>query len=153
MSLHTRTVLSLVASSLLVLGLLHFASVGASAAPAPKHDRAVSATPAAWTPAVDNGSVQGFAQVGQTMVAVGDFTSVTPSGGSSVARGGAVAFNASTGALVAGLLFGVVQTLTIAYLPSRLSDIIIFSILFLVLLVKPNGLFGRDEAGAMRGRR
>lgn len=57
------------------------------------------------------------------------------------------------GALIAGLTFGVVQTLTIAYLPSRLSDIIIYSILFLVLLVRPNGLFGRDEAGAMRGRR
>jgi branched-chain amino acid transport system permease protein len=57
------------------------------------------------------------------------------------------------GALVAGLLFGVLQTLTVAYLPSRLSDMIIFSILFLVLLVRPNGLFGSYGAGVMRGRR
>jgi branched-chain amino acid transport system permease protein len=57
------------------------------------------------------------------------------------------------GALVAGLLFGMIQTLTIAYLPSRLTDTIIFSILFLILLVRPHGLFGRPEAGSLRGSR
>ena len=57
------------------------------------------------------------------------------------------------GALFAGLLFGMIQTLTIAYLPSGLTDAIIFSVLFLILLIKPNGLLGRDAAGAMRGRR
>ena len=57
------------------------------------------------------------------------------------------------GALVAGLLFGMIQTLTIAYLPSRLTDTIIFSILFPILLVRPHGLFGRPEAGSLRGSR
>ncbi len=46
------------------------------------------------------------------------------------------------GAVVAGLLLGVVQTLTIGYLSSGLSDAIIFSLLFLALLVRPTGLFG-----------
>ena len=46
------------------------------------------------------------------------------------------------GALIAGLLLGLVQTLTIAYVSSGLSDAIIFSILFAALLVRPTGLFG-----------
>jgi branched-chain amino acid transport system permease protein len=46
------------------------------------------------------------------------------------------------GALVAGLLLGLVQTLTIAYVSSGLSDAIIFSILFVTLLLRPTGFFG-----------
>ena len=46
------------------------------------------------------------------------------------------------GAVVAGLALGVVPTLTIAYLSAGLSDAVIFSILFLMLLLRPNGLFG-----------
>jgi branched-chain amino acid transport system permease protein len=57
------------------------------------------------------------------------------------------------GALLASLLFGMIQTLTIAYLPSGLTDTIIFSVLFLVLLVRPNGLLGRAATGSMRGSR
>ncbi|MBU3737412.1 MAG: branched-chain amino acid ABC transporter permease [Rhodoferax sp.] len=57
------------------------------------------------------------------------------------------------GAMVAGLLFGMVQTLTSAYLPAGLTDAIIFSLLFLVLLVRPNGLFGVQAADVMRAQR
>jgi branched-chain amino acid transport system permease protein len=46
------------------------------------------------------------------------------------------------GALVAGLLLGMVQTLTIAYVSSGLSDAIIFSLLFATLLLRPTGFFG-----------
>ncbi|MBU3737832.1 MAG: branched-chain amino acid ABC transporter permease [Rhodoferax sp.] len=56
------------------------------------------------------------------------------------------------GALVAGLLLGMIQTLTVAYLPSGLTDTIIFSLLFLILLIRPHGLLGKPEAGLMRGR-
>jgi len=56
------------------------------------------------------------------------------------------------GALLGGLLFGMIQTLTVAYLPSGLTDAIIFSLLFVILLVRPHGLLGKPEAGAMRGR-
>jgi branched-chain amino acid transport system permease protein len=57
-----------------------------------------------------------------------------------------------TGALVAGLLLGIVQTLTVVYLSSGLSDAIIFSILFLTLLMRPTGLFGtmRNERRVAR---
>ncbi len=47
---------------------------------------------------------------------------------------------------------GMMQTLTVAYLPSGLTDTIIFSLLFLILLFRPHGLLGKPEAGAMRGR-
>ena len=57
------------------------------------------------------------------------------------------------GALLASLIFGMVQTLTIAYLPSGLTDTIIFAALFLILLVRPHGLLGKEDAGDLRGRR
>ena len=56
------------------------------------------------------------------------------------------------GAMLAGLLFGMIQTLTVAYFPSGLTDAIIFSLLFLLLLIRPHGLLGKPEAGAIRGR-
>lgn len=46
------------------------------------------------------------------------------------------------GAVIAGLLLGVVQTLTVGYLSSGLSDAIIFTLLFAALLIRPTGFFG-----------
>jgi branched-chain amino acid transport system permease protein len=57
------------------------------------------------------------------------------------------------GALLGGLLFGMLQTLTVAYLPSGLTDAIIFAILFLILLLRPNGLLGKEAAGHIGARR
>lgn len=57
------------------------------------------------------------------------------------------------GALLAAIVFGMVQTLTIAYLPSGLTDTIIFAALFLILLFRPHGLMGKEDAGNLRGRR
>jgi len=57
------------------------------------------------------------------------------------------------GALLASLVFGMGQTLTIAYLPSGLTDTIIFAALFLLLLFRPHGLLGKEDAGSLRGRR
>lgn len=45
------------------------------------------------------------------------------------------------GALVAALGIGVLQTLTTTYVSSQLSDVIIFSLLFVMLLIYPTGLF------------
>jgi branched-chain amino acid transport system permease protein len=56
------------------------------------------------------------------------------------------------GALLAGLVLGMIQTMTVAFLPSGLTDTIIFSLLFIILLIRPHGLLGKPEAGAMRGR-
>jgi branched-chain amino acid transport system permease protein len=57
------------------------------------------------------------------------------------------------GALIAGLLIGIIQTLTVAYLSAGLADAIVFSALFLVLLVRPTGLFGGAAAVARVTRR
>jgi branched-chain amino acid transport system permease protein len=56
------------------------------------------------------------------------------------------------GAMLGGLLFGMIQTMAVAYLPSGLTDAIIFSMLFFILLVRPHGLLGKPEAGVLRGR-
>ena len=100
MPLHLRRIAALFLGVFMVAGVLNVASTSASAAP--NHDRIVSAVPPAWTPAVNDGSVESIVQTGSTMVAIGDFTNITPSGGSAVSRDGAFAFNATTGALVAG---------------------------------------------------
>lgn len=57
------------------------------------------------------------------------------------------------GCVVAALLFGVIQTLSIAYLPPGSSDIILYSLLFVVLLIRPSGLFGNDASVVAVGRR
>ncbi|GIM28033.1 branched-chain amino acid ABC transporter permease [Clostridium polyendosporum] len=48
------------------------------------------------------------------------------------------------GALIGGLFMGVAETLTKAYISSRLADAIAFSILIIVLLIKPAGLLGKQ---------
>ena len=45
------------------------------------------------------------------------------------------------GALLAGVLLGVIQTLTTVYISSELSDAVVFGLLFIVLLVRPSGFF------------
>jgi len=47
------------------------------------------------------------------------------------------------GALIGGLLLGVIEILGRAYISSQLADVIVFLVLILVLLVKPTGLLGR----------
>ncbi len=56
------------------------------------------------------------------------------------------------GAVAASLLLGILQTMTVAYLPAGLSDTLIFSTLFVVLLFWPNGLFGGATVPAGMGR-
>jgi branched-chain amino acid transport system permease protein len=46
------------------------------------------------------------------------------------------------GAVIAGFLLGLIQTMTIAYVSTALSDAVIFSLLFLILLIRPTGFFG-----------
>jgi branched-chain amino acid transport system permease protein len=48
--------------------------------------------------------------------------------------------NSPSGAIVGGLLIGVIESVAAGYLPSGYKDAIAFGILFLVLLVRPPGL-------------
>lgn len=47
------------------------------------------------------------------------------------------------GAMVGGILLGVIEILGKAYISSQLADAIVFAVLIVVLLVKPTGLFGK----------
>ncbi len=47
------------------------------------------------------------------------------------------------GALIGGILLGVIENLSKAYISSQLSDAIVFSVLIIVLLVRPTGLMGK----------
>ena len=47
------------------------------------------------------------------------------------------------GAFIGGLLLGVIENLSKAYISSQLSDAIVFAVLIIVLLVKPTGILGK----------
>ena len=49
------------------------------------------------------------------------------------------------GAVVGGLVLGVIEQITAGYLPSGYKDAVAFLILILVLLVRPQGLLGKSE--------
>lgn len=48
------------------------------------------------------------------------------------------------GALIGGLLLGVIEIISKAYISQQLSDAIVFSVLVIVLLVKPTGILGKQ---------
>ena len=48
------------------------------------------------------------------------------------------------GAFIGGILLGVIEILSRAYISSQLSDAIVFSVLIIVLVVKPTGLLGKQ---------
>ncbi|MGF0039363.1 branched-chain amino acid ABC transporter permease [Peptoniphilaceae bacterium SGI.131] len=49
------------------------------------------------------------------------------------------------GAVIGGFILGIVEALTKAYISTELGDAFVFGILILVLLFRPNGLFGKKE--------
>ncbi|MGF7011490.1 branched-chain amino acid transport system permease protein [Lachnospiraceae bacterium PF1-22] len=77
------------------------------------------------------------------------YPSVTPYTG---AMPGIKAFTAAVfggigsipGAMIGGILLGVIEIFGKAYISSQVADAIVFSVLIIVLLVKPTGLFGKN---------
>ncbi|MDF2472735.1 MAG: inner-rane translocator [Anaerocolumna sp.] len=49
------------------------------------------------------------------------------------------------GAMIGGVLLGVIESISKAYISSELTDAIVFGVLVLVLLVKPSGLLGKNR--------
>lgn len=47
------------------------------------------------------------------------------------------------GAMLGGILLGIIESLSKAYISTNLADAIVFSVLIIVLLVKPAGLLGK----------
>jgi branched-chain amino acid transport system permease protein len=51
------------------------------------------------------------------------------------------------GAIVGGLLVGIIEQMASTYISPKSSDIVIYVLLLLILLVRPWGLFGQKELG------
>jgi branched-chain amino acid transport system permease protein len=49
------------------------------------------------------------------------------------------------GAMLGGLLIGLAESFSAAYISSTFQDLIVFSLLIVVMLVRPRGLLGRAE--------
>jgi branched-chain amino acid transport system permease protein len=47
------------------------------------------------------------------------------------------------GALLGGILLGIIETFAKGYISTELSDAIVFSVLIIVLVVRPTGLLGK----------
>ena len=47
------------------------------------------------------------------------------------------------GAMIGGIVLGVIENLSKAYISTQLSDAIVFAVLIIVLLVKPTGILGK----------
>lgn len=50
------------------------------------------------------------------------------------------------GAMLGGILLGIIESLSKTYLSTQLSNAIVFGVLILVLLIKPSGLLGKSRA-------
>ena len=49
------------------------------------------------------------------------------------------------GAMLGGLLLGLFESLTQGYISGRLSDLIVFAILIVMMIVRPTGLLGKAD--------
>ena len=47
------------------------------------------------------------------------------------------------GAMLGGVLLGIIEIFAKAYISTQLSDAIVFAVLIIVLIVKPTGLLGK----------
>ena len=79
---------------------------------------------------------------------VSTYPSLTPTTGS---MPGIKAFTAAVfggigsipGAMLGGIVLGIIEIFSRSYISTQLSDIIVFAVLIIVLLVKPTGLLGK----------
>jgi branched-chain amino acid transport system permease protein len=77
-----------------------------------------------------------------------DFNAITPTMGQPILLKGIAAIILGgmgdiRGALIGGLFLGFAEVLSKGYLASQMGDAVAFGLLFLILLVRPSGLFGR----------
>ena len=78
-----------------------------------------------------------------------DFNAITPGMGQPMLHKGVAVIILGgmgdiRGALIGGLFLGFAEVISKAYLSSQMGDAVAFGLLFLILLVRPSGLFGRQ---------
>ena len=77
-----------------------------------------------------------------------DFNAITPLMGQPILHKGIAVIILGgmgdiRGSLIAGLFLGFAEVMSKAYLSSQMGDAVAFGMLFLILLIRPSGLFGR----------
>jgi branched-chain amino acid transport system permease protein len=82
-------------------------------------------------------------------IVVGAMTSLSPALGGAALGVLAViilgGFDSILGAIVAGLIIGLIESLTAGYLGGKVRDIVPYVTVLLILMVKPYGLFGTRQ--------
>ncbi|MCX7680000.1 MAG: hypothetical protein N2316_12405, partial [Spirochaetes bacterium] len=58
-----------------------------------------------------------------------------------------------TGAIVGGILIGLIETISTAFIPLAYKDAITLAVLLVVLIFKPSGLFTSRDFAAIGGLR
>jgi branched-chain amino acid transport system permease protein len=51
------------------------------------------------------------------------------------------------GAIIGGLLVGLIEQMSATYISPKSSDIVVYTLLLMILMVRPWGLFGQRELG------
>jgi branched-chain amino acid transport system permease protein len=51
------------------------------------------------------------------------------------------------GAIIGGLLVGLIEQLAATYISPKSTDIVVYGLLLMILMVRPWGLFGQRELG------
>ncbi len=82
----------------------------------------------------------------QTFAAAGLASAIALYGFVALAIGG---FGSLPGGLIGGMVVGFAEEFTARYLNSNYPDVIVFGILLVVLLLRPNGLFGKTRERAV----
>ena len=79
-------------------------------------------------------------------IVVGSMTSLSPALGGAALGVLAViilgGLDSIAGAIVAGLIVGIIESLTAGYLGGKVRDIVPYVTVLLILMIKPYGLFG-----------
>ena len=56
----------------------------------------------------------------------------------------------SGGAVIAGLLLGIIEAFSVSILPLSFQEAISIAILLLILFIRPHGLFGSKDAAGLK---
>ena len=150
MTITGETVVTILSCVIIMIGLTAFINKAGQAMLAVSEDRG-----AATLMGINvNGTIALTFAIGSALAAIAGvllcsaYPSLTPYTGS---MPGIKAFVAAVfggigsipGAFIGGILLGVIEILSKAYISSQMSDAIVFSVLIIVLLVKPTGILGK----------
>ena len=84
-----------------------------------------------------------MAIMGLTKITVGILIGVV---GATATKSAAMAATIKYGAMIGGILIGIIEILGKAYISTQLADAIVFGVLIIILMVKPTGILGKKTS-------